>query len=333
MRHLSPRVPSHGLGHNTLIIIVVSASVGGLLLTVLIWRILSRLSRPKSAPLPPRQSLVHRRELQVAAFTEYKDATLPQILTNGSYIHDSDQATLNSSYGIQLHPPTPQFFPPPTPPRGSFSSLPSSNDDSALSCGVVTLPTQSSTSVLASQSSRRGMIRSGPRPLSTFSTSSRQSRQSVRGAPHAPHTNVQIILPAPLAPNLYEGTASDVSPFPRALTRDNTYSVQDSWRRSLADSWILVGQDCLPDTETMERQYGHDSMKRPSRLIRSTFVAISMNFFFTYALFSKEDPPRGHFLREVDPPQRRPLAFVRLWGRISTRKAHIPPCRAYPLDL
>jgi hypothetical protein len=278
MRHLSPRAPSHGLGHNTLIIIVVSVSVGGLLLTILIWRILSRLLRPKSAPLPPRQSLVHQRELQVAAFTEYKDAIVPQILTNGSDIHESDGATLDSSYGIQLHPPSPQFFPPPTPPRGSLSSLPSSNDDSALSCGVVTPPTQSSTSVPASQSSRRGINRSGPRPLSTFSTS---SRQSVRGAPHAPHNNVQIVFPAPLAPNLYEGTASDGSLFPRALTRDGTYSVSDSWRRSLADSWILVGQDCLPDSETMERQNGHDSMKRPGRLIRSMFVAFSMFCFST----------------------------------------------------
>lgn len=283
MRHFSfpRRAPSHGLGHNTLIIIVVSVSVvGGLLLTFFIWRIISRLLRPKSAPLPRRQSLVHQRELQLVAFNEYKDAIVPQIFTNDSGVHGSDETTLDSPYGIQLHPPSPQFFPPPTPPMGSVSSLLSSNDDSSPSSSVATPHTQFSTSAPANQSSRRGTNHSGPRPLSTFSTS---SRQSVRGAPHAPHNNVQIILPAPLAPNLYQGTASDGSlfPFPRALTRDSTYSVRDSWRRSLADSWILVGQDSLADSELMEQQYGHDSMKRPSRLMRSMFVTFSMNFLFT----------------------------------------------------
>lgn len=289
--HLSRRAPSHGLGQNTLIIIVVSASVGGLLLTIIIWRILSRLRRPKSAPLPPRQSLVHQRELQLAAFTEYKDAIVPQISTNGSYIHDSDEATLDSSYGIQLHPPSPHFFPSSTPPSESYSSLPSSNDDSTPSSGVVTPPAQIAS---PGQSSRRVMNRtgSGPRPLSTFSTN---SWQSVRAAPHAPHSNVQIVLPAPLAPSLYKGTASDSSLLPRSLTRDSTYSVRDSWRKSLADSWIVVGQDCLPDSESMERQYGHDSMKRPTRLIRSMFIAFSTFFFFTQRFVPKGGSSPGPF--------------------------------------
>lgn len=45
-----------------------------------------------------------------------------------------------------------------------------------------------------------------PRPLSMTSTASRTSRKStagtIRGAPHGPHSNVQIVLPAPLAPQL-----------------------------------------------------------------------------------------------------------------------------------
>jgi hypothetical protein len=323
LRHF-PRAPSRGLDHTTLIIIIaISASVGGLLLTVLIWRILSRLSRPKSAPLPPRQSLVHHRELQLAAFTEYKDASVPKILANGS---ETDEATLDSSYGVQLHPPSPQFFSSRTPPSGSSSSLPSSNDDSAPSSGDATPPTQFSRSASPSQSSRRPMNRSGPRPrpLSTFSTS---SRQSIRAAPHAPHSNVQIVLPAPLARSLYEeDTASDGPLLQRTLTRNSTYSVRDSWRRSLADSWILVGQDCLPNSEPVEQQYSHDSVERPTRLIRSMFVAFSMTSILN-ALFPKEDPPRGHVLCEVNPTHHRPPAFVRLRGWICSRKVHIPQCR------
>lgn len=257
LRHFPRSAPSRGPDHTTLIIIIaISIAVGGLLLAVLIWRFLSRLSRPKSAPLPPRQSLVHQRELHLAAFTEYKDVSSPQMLTSDYHIHEMDTATLGSS-DVHLHAPSPQFFP--SRPSGSYSSLPSCNDD-ASSSGAATPPTQISTSTSLNQSFRRAMSPSGPgpRPLSTFSTS---SRQSVRGAPHAPHSNVQIILPAPLAPNLYERTASDGLP----LARNGTYSVRDSWRKSLADSWIPVGQ---PNSEPMERHYGHDSVERPSRLIR-----------------------------------------------------------------
>ena len=102
LRHFPRRAPSH-LGHNTLLIIIVTAaSVGGLLLTILIWRFLSRLLRPKSAPLPPRQSLVHHRELQLAAFTEYRDANIPKILTNDSHIHETDETTLDSPMESRL---------------------------------------------------------------------------------------------------------------------------------------------------------------------------------------------------------------------------------------
>lgn len=331
LRHFPRNAPSQGLDHTTLIIIIaISASVGGILLTVLIWRILSRLSRPKSAPLPPRQSLVHQRELHLAAFTEFKDGSVPQILANGSYIHEEDETTLDSSYGVQLRPPSPQFFPSHTPPSGSSSSLPSSNDHSTPSSGAATPPGQFSS---PSQSSRRPLKRSGslarPRPLSTFSVN---SRQSIRAAPHAPHSNVQIVLPAPLAPSLYEETASDSPLLQRRLMRNNPYSARDSWRRSLADSWILVGQDCLPNSEPMGRQYDHDSTERPTRLIRRMFVACSMISILD-ALFPKEDPPRGHVLREVNPTHHRPPAFVHLRGWISSRKVHIPQCRGFLLNL
>lgn len=276
LRHFSRSAPSRGIDHTTLIIIIaISVSVGGLILTILIWRFLSRLLRPKSAPLPPRQSLVHLRELQIAAFTEYKDANAPQALTNGSYIHETDETTLDSSDGVQLHPPSPHFFSSHTPTSGSSSSLPSSNEDSALSSGAATPSTPFPRSESISPSPRRAMNSSGPRPrpMSTFSTS---SRQSVRAAPHAPHSNVQIVLPAPLAPSLYEGKASDGSLLQATLTRNSTYSVQESWRRSLVDSWIPVGQ---PNSEPMERQYSHDSVERPTRLIRSMFIAFFDDFY------------------------------------------------------
>jgi hypothetical protein len=314
-RHFPRDVQSRGLRHSTVTIIAASASVGGLLLAILLWRILSRLFRPKSAPLPPRQALVHQRELQLVAFTEHKNASVPQFLTDDSssvHIHygsdsallpsnvgdlppstsnvvssyETDEATLDSSYGNQLHPPSPHFFPPRIPRSTSSSSLPSSGDDSAPSSEAATPPTPFSTSVSASQSPRRPINRSGqqPRPMSTVSTGTShttRSRHSVRAAPHALHSNVQIVLPAPLAPNLYdsEQTASDRSRVQSMFARESTYP--DSWRTSLVDTWVSVGQHGLPDPEPMERQYGHDndSTERPTRSIRSMFVTPFDDFF------------------------------------------------------
>lgn len=336
LRHFPRLAPSGGLGHSTLIIIIaVSASVLGLL-SIFIWRFLARSLRPKSAPLPPRQSLVHQRELQLVAFAEYKDAIVPQVLADGSYIRETDEGTLDSSRGIQLHPPSPQFMPSHTPPNGSYSSLPSSNDDCSPSSGAATPTTRFSMSTSPTQSIRPAVNRSGlpPRPLSVVSTNSRVSRQSIRGAPHAPHNNVQIMLPAPLAPCLYKETASDGPLLLGTWTRNSTYSVRDNWRRSLADSWVPVGQDCLSDSEPMERQHGRDSIERPTRLIRRMFAAFS-TISILDALSPKEDPPRGYFYCEVDPTRHRSLVLVpvRLRGCINSRKTHIPQCRAYLLNL
>lgn len=51
------------------------------------------------------------------------------------------------------------------------------------------------------------------------------------------------------------------------------------------------------------------------------------------ALFPKEDPLQGQSLCEIDPAHHRSLAFVRIQRWISSRKAHIPQCRPYLLNL
>ncbi|KAH9043719.1 hypothetical protein EDB85DRAFT_713574 [Lactarius pseudohatsudake] len=177
----------HGLHHITIIIIAVSASVGGVLVTLLFWRLLSRLSRnSRSAPLPPRQALVHQREQQLAAFTGHQNVSVPRIFldvrpqapvrhgSNASLIPHVDNSSANDSFraslythetddgtegrstpqGNPLHPPTPHFFalhPPPL--NASSTSLPSFNN------GHVSEPTSlaatGSTSISPSQSLRR----------------------------------------------------------------------------------------------------------------------------------------------------------------------------------
>lgn len=306
LRHF-PRGASGGsLPPIIIIIIVVSALVGGLLLTIIFWRILSRLRRPESAPLPPRQALVHQRELQLAAFDEHKNASDSQILPDGSdsalvpNVRDWSVNTSNraSSYtpepddgvevGVNLHPPSPRFFPPRTPHSASSSSIPSSVDNSAPSSDVSSPPTPPgplSTSESPSQSFRRVMDRSArhQRPSSMVSLGTShmtiRSRQSIRAAPHARHSNVQIVLPAPLAPDLYKQTTGEGARAPSPFARHSAYS--DSWRRSLADTWISVGQNGFPEPEPSESHHSHDSVERRSRQMRSMCLKPFSNEFYT----------------------------------------------------
>ena len=294
----------HGLHHIT-IIIIVSASVGGVLITLLFWCFRSRSSRSsRSAPLPPRQALVHQREQQLAAFTEHQNVSVPRkfiddrpsspvrhrygstaslipLVENSSpnnssrvslYTHETDGGNegLSNSRGNPLHPPMPHFSAPHPPHNASSTSLISSNDHASEPIAA------GSTSVSPSQSLRRPNPRSRPRQLSVVSNgtshtgTSARSRSSIRSAPHAPHSNVQIVLPAPLAPNLYPSVAGEQER--KSLVGDTAYG--DNWRSSLADKWIPVGQQNYgPMPKSVRRQHSHDSMGRQAQSERVLFAA------------------------------------------------------------
>ncbi|KAI0249570.1 hypothetical protein BJV78DRAFT_668252 [Lactifluus subvellereus] len=116
----------------------------------------------------------------------------------------------------------------------------------------------------------------------------RRSRSSVRGAPHAPHSNVQIVLPAPLAPELYSRAAGE-DKGQRISVSDNMY--RDSWRDSLVDKWIPVGQHAMPEPKSEKRQSRHDSMEGLSQLTRRMYAAASMTSVLN--LVSVGDPSRS----------------------------------------
>ncbi|KAF7972675.1 hypothetical protein HWV62_17224 [Athelia sp. TMB] len=98
-----------------------------------------------------------------------------------------------------------------------------------------------------------------PRPGSMVSTTSRASRgpNNIRGAPHGPHSNVQIILPAPLAPEL--------SPYgwhapPERRGSQMQMATSDN-RRSVVDQWAgLAAQRDEPS-----RQQKDDRKKKPTK--------------------------------------------------------------------
>ena len=295
LRLFSRDATSHGLRHTTIIIIAVAVSVGSLFLAIIFWRILIRLSeRSRSAPLPQRQPLVHQRERQLVAFTAHSDASVPKIYADdtsndtsnatSSFHQEADERTeaaLHSSSADQLHPPTPPFFTPQVSTSGSSTSLRSSYGRSSPSSDGTNPRTANSPSMSPSLSARRsaGPPGSRQRPHSMASIGTTQtivtvrSRSSIRGAPHAPHNNVQIVLPAPLAPSLHQRPASAEPRLSRPGV-DSTYS--DSWRSSLVDTWVSVGQHGTLEPEHIERQRSRDSMERRGRLTRSMCVAFSV---------------------------------------------------------
>jgi hypothetical protein len=274
LRHHPRASARQGLHHTTIIAVIVAASVGTLLVIILCWRIFSRLSsRVKRAPLPPRQPLVHHREHQLAAFSDYKNAVIipvPDVMSTAPIRYGSNaslipgtEASIDdnpfSSHGSPLPPPTPPFFTPHLPPSASSTSLPLSNHSSPSSRAASPNP-----------SSKRPSARFDPRRCSVASvgtsltSKTARSRSSVRCAPHAPHSNIQIVLPAPLASELYSRVASEDLHGQRTVLSDNTY--RDSWGSSLADKWIPVGQHAMPGP--MQPRSRHDSMEGPSRLRR-----------------------------------------------------------------
>lgn len=181
-----------------------------------------------------------------------------------------------SPYGGSLHPPTPAFFAPRIPSSASSPNLRLYSARSSLSSDGAHAPAATSPSGSPNHSLRRTVDRSRSRrrPYSMASIGTSQtthSRQSVRAAPHAPHSNIQIVLPAPLAPNLYERAASEELQTQRSLVVESVHA--DSWRSSMADTWIPVGQHDGPEPDPNERQRSYDSTQRRSRLTRSMCAA------------------------------------------------------------
>lgn len=94
---------------------------------------------------------------------------------------------------------------------------------------------------------RSGVRPSISRPASVASSvrtdhTSRSKSSTIRGAPHSIHSNVQIVLPAPLAPEVYPyGDPSSNFHHSRSSSAYSMRGDQD-WRRSNVDQWVVVGR-------------------------------------------------------------------------------------------
>ncbi|KAF9455560.1 hypothetical protein BDZ94DRAFT_1316108 [Collybia nuda] len=187
-----------GLSHTTLIIVAVCASVAGVVVVYVALQLARSLQRRRTqfvaAPLPPKQPLAHHRA---------------KLEVDRPWFSDPDSLSLSSPMTTE-----PRLLLP----NPSFHDL---------------TPSPSSSESHLSQPTPPSRPRP-PRPLSQVSvaSSSPSRRHTLRGVPHAPHNQVQIVLPAPLAPGLAPRSR------PGSLHRDT-----DSDRYSVVDKWVPVGRD------------------------------------------------------------------------------------------
>jgi hypothetical protein len=254
----------------TLIVICVAGSVGGLLIILLTTRMLRMLfCRRRSAPLPPIQPLAHEREQLAQLLTQNDHPAVsptnwhePQHLTppvfasrsgSGSDVSllrrepsDTSRGSPHASLGysaedvITLSNTTPLDASP-----LSFTERPAELTD--LNSSSPTTP-QSNSSCTNSTQNAAGRprprvsshSRPRPRPVSMISNASTaksaRTSRTIRGAPHDPQNNVEIVLPTPLAPTLHNYMIND------GILRRQSSSIEGfaSRRTSIVDKWAPV---------------------------------------------------------------------------------------------
>ncbi|KAF9454916.1 hypothetical protein P691DRAFT_2231 [Macrolepiota fuliginosa MF-IS2] len=270
--HVLRRAPKAGLPHQTLVIVIVCAAVGGFVLVILLYRAI-RSCRPRNAaPLPPIQPLAHQREHQLAQFeatlrAQNYDPTFlaappPPHSPLGSSSSRGSKASLLGSYSS----PHTSYAQPgegsedlsnlsPLEPAIPLELSPSASTPGSSSINLNDSPTHGSPSAPTPAPRPRhskSLTRSGRddqgrphhhRPSSLASSPSRSN--SRRGTPHGPHSQMQIIMPAPLAPGI-----------PPNLTRQSIYEHDSpSERPYIVDRWVPAGRDSIFDASTTHDSY------------------------------------------------------------------------------
>jgi hypothetical protein len=251
--------------HEQVPVIVVCVIVGGGLVVYVLFRLLRH--RKKPTPLPPIQPLAHHREqhakqLEVERYISYSESQAsrsllgpPSSITSsprlspsrpGSFFGGSASNTTEdipnlasrtpvSNEAEPLGLPNPAFLTPSTsgPSSRSSSSFEiasegsaPSNDDTERSVTpsspATSMSKQKRFSTTASRSSRL-------RPHSTLTAPSYRSTRTSR-IPHARDSQIQIVLPAPLAPEIYQNKGSAG---PGVARSNSQISLADKWTPSL----------------------------------------------------------------------------------------------------
>jgi hypothetical protein len=240
------------LSKTLIIVVAVSGLVGCIAILFLILRC---RRRPKSPPLPPIQPLAHHREKESNHLphlrTPRNSVGLPQPGRYGSDISllkPSVQTDESHGAPSSSHHSSTSFVPPSPSTNFTCQSNPllaeSQSDESpSIQQHVPTTRPARSTSRTRSRQPR-SRINSSVSTHSNSAHTSTRSPNTIRGAPHSTLSNVQIVLPTPLAPQLQNHmvtTRSAVGSYEDLVDRGG---ISDGWtptpsrttsRRSIAN--------------------------------------------------------------------------------------------------
>lgn len=231
-RNHHPRASNHhlhlakGLSQKNIIIVAVCASVGGAILAFFLVCTIRKLHRSaNSNPLPPVQPLSHHREQLAQADDRARTFGSTRLSAYHPSYALSPSGSKVSLIGEQ-HLGNNNFSSPSSPPSATYQRpglivnsgrplpIPTLHDslDSSSSLGSTKAELSAhSLSLRAGNLSATAPPFRRPRPLSMLSSQntfvSRTSRHSVQGMPHSRHSQIQIVLPTPLA--LVPGNAVD----------------------------------------------------------------------------------------------------------------------------
>jgi len=215
------------LSRTLIIVIAISVLVGCIIILVLLFRC---FHRPKSAPLPPIQPLAHCRGKERKHLPYHKGRGFDCYGTNASSLKPSRMSsfrTYKSSSTLSSSRRSPFIHPPPS---TNGTSLPSSlsaesNSDEQtyvtqkhvpmtyLACSV-SLPSKNST-------------------VSTRNTSTHTSVNTICGPPHSSYSEIQIVLPTPLAPQLQNHMIANLLPIQTCGESAERGDITDRWMMAL----------------------------------------------------------------------------------------------------
>ncbi|KAK0473183.1 hypothetical protein IW261DRAFT_1504783 [Armillaria novae-zelandiae] len=334
--HLTARASDDkGISRQTIIIIAVCAAIGGLIVFAVVVRIIRSAyarSAAQTAPLPPVQPLAHHREHQLAKFyrentsrpsTTYEPSNLtaPRPFTSDASSTHSMRVTRQEEISLndapmELDVPNPSFQ---VSTRASSSTIGSSENSHA---SPETPPLQSPASIsrlphhqTRSMSSARPSSARRPRPL----------RNNLRtGAPHGPHNPVQIVLPAPLAPNTL-----------LMMVVTGRLSVVDQWApRTYRSEGSLTGVSrrsfgsTEPRPSSSSSQASTHSQSLPSRHPRRINSNLSSNSLHPTP---PATPPASSSPTYHSPP---PVPRIpSMYNNIGAGDLEAPPLRGRPRDI
>jgi len=269
------------LSTTLIIVIAVSGSLGCAIVLFLTFKC---CRRSKSVPLPPIQPLAHRREKDINCLPRPyiprdelgqlgrygSDTSLLKPSRKRSFQTDESHGTPSSSqhsFPVGPSPPTNVTHQP------SPLSVESFSDEQTSVTHQYTPTTQQvrSSSRVRPRQSRSRTNSAGSTHISLTHVSTR-SGNTIHGAPHSNRSNVQIVLPTPLAPQLldhmvtnpsmvgnYEelaergGIADGWTPAPGRITSQRSNTGQDLSKRDGRKTSSSSGHRLRRSLDTMDR--------------------------------------------------------------------------------